>query len=246
MYFGYDIFTGSVDEAVSVIKNSIIDRTQTWVCCLNVYKMAYTFRIPGFFGKISKARLLITDGVSVLLTARLLGCRVRERVNGVTLFYRLLDEANKNQYRIFFLGSRQNVLHQTVERVRADYPGIVIAGHHDGFFQDAPEVLTEIRESQPDILFVALGSPKQELFIAQHRSAITASVVMGVGGSFDVFSGLAPRAPAIVQRFGLEWLFRCAVEPQKYLRRYYTVIPIFITNFIKYYFNGRKIDPSWR
>ncbi len=239
-YFGYDIFTGTVDQAVAKLNHCIREKQQSWVCCLNVYKMAFTFRIPQFFEKISTAQLLITDGMSVFLTARLLGCRVKERVNGVTLFSRLLDEANKHNYKIFFLGSRPEVVETTVTQVHSEYPGIIVAGYRDGFFADPDEVLAQVRKTDADILFVALGSPKQELFIHEHRSKINARIVMGVGGSFDVFSGLTPRAPIVAQRLGLEWLFRCIVEPRKYLRRYYQVIPVFVRNFIKQYFADHK------
>ncbi len=245
-YFGYDIFEGTVDEAVSVITGAIEARKQKWVCCVNVYKMAYTFRIPNFFDKVSTAQLLVTDGISVLLTARLLGCRIKQRVNGVTLFYRLLDEASRKSYRVFFLGSRPEVLDRMLERLADQYPGISVAGHHHGFFTSADDVLAQAREADPDILFVALGSPKQELFIYEHRAKINARIVMGVGGSFDVFSGLTPRAPVVVQRLGLEWLYRCIVEPRKYLGRYYNVIPIFLRNFVKHYVSRRRTELSGR
>ena len=234
-YFGLNIYTDTQKAALTQIQKNIETKTPTFIAALNVYKMSYAFRMPGFAKTLSKANMLITDGVSVLLTARLLGCSVKERITGVRLFGDLLSLANQGRYRIFLLGSQEAVIQTVLSKIRAEYPDLVVAGHQNGFFDDAEAVAKRISESGSDILFVALGSPKQELFMERFYDDLGVPIRMGVGGSFDVFSGLTPRAPALSQKLGLEWLYRCVVEPRKYLRRYSQTIPIFLYEFTKHY-----------
>ncbi len=240
-YFGLKIYTDTQKSAISTIQQNIETKTPTFIACLNVYKMSYAFRMPGFSKILSKANMLITDGVSVLLTARLLGCPVKERITGVQLFCDLLEVAHQHRYRIFFLGSQEAVLQKVLDKIRAEYPNLIVAGYQNGFFEDEAAIADRIRESNSDILFVAMGSPKQELFMEQYADRLGVPIRMGVGGSFDVFSGLTPRAPLLSQKLGLEWLYRCVVEPKKYLRRYSQTIPIFLYEFTKHYLSfGRS------
>ena len=234
-YFGLNIYTDTQKAALTQIQKNIETKTPTFIACLNVYKMSYAFRMPGFAKILGKANMLITDGVSVLLTARLLGCRVKERITGVQLFGDLLEVADQRRYRIFFLASQETVIQTVLDKIKEDYPNLIVAGHQNGFFEDPEAVAQRIKESDSDILFVAMGSPKQELFMERFSDKLGVPIRMGVGGSFDVFSGLTPRAPALSQKLGLEWLYRCVIEPRKYLRRYSQTIPIFLYEFTKHY-----------
>ena len=123
---------------------------------------------------------------------------------------------------MYFLGARADVLTRAVERLREKYPRLEVAGARDGYYDDeeAPAVCEEIRASRPDILFVAMSSPRKEYFLGEHGPNLGASFVMGVGGAIDVIAGVTRRAPVVWQRLGLEWLFRLLQEPRRMFRRY--------------------------
>jgi N-acetylglucosaminyldiphosphoundecaprenol N-acetyl-beta-D-mannosaminyltransferase len=148
--------------------------------------------------------------------------------------YKLLEKANEKGYRIFFLGAKEAVLQQVLTVVRTVYPGVQIAGSHHGYFTPAEEaaLVHQIRMAQADILFIAFGTPKKELWVKRYLHAMGVPVVHGVGGSFDVLAGVIPRAPLWMQRNGLEWLFRLWQEPRRMWRRYLVTNTLFIILFL--------------
>jgi N-acetylglucosaminyldiphosphoundecaprenol N-acetyl-beta-D-mannosaminyltransferase len=151
-------------------------------------------------------------------------------VAGIDLFLELLGEASRRRYRVYFLGARPQVLHKMLAEVRRRYPCLVVAGARDGYFnaESEAQVAAEIRESNPDLLFLGMSSPRKELFGARWGTRTGALVVHGVGGSFDVLAGLTRRAPIWWQRYGLEWLYRAAQEPVRLGRRYLTTNTSFV------------------
>jgi N-acetylglucosaminyldiphosphoundecaprenol N-acetyl-beta-D-mannosaminyltransferase len=140
-----------------------------------------------------------------------------ERVSGVELVERLCALSPQKGYRLFFFGAAPGVAAQAAERMQAKYPGAEFVGTRNGFFtpDDLPDIIAEIRAARPDILCVALGIPKQEKFIAAHRDELGASVLIGVGGTFDVLSGTVRRAPKLFQALRIEWLWRVLSNPKK-------------------------------
>jgi len=135
---------------------------------------------------------------------------------------RLLDEAEQHGFSVFFLGAEASVLERAVAAIRSRHPRLKIAGTRDGFFAPSSEeeVATSIRSSGADLLFVGMGSPYKEEFLARRRDTLGVHFAMGVGGSFDVWAGLTHRAPLWIQRVGLEWLYRTLQEPRRLLPRY--------------------------
>ena len=166
--------------------------------------------------------LINADGAGVVWASRLLRDPLPARVAGIDLMHRLLARAEGAGYRVYFLGARADVLQTALERIRERHPRLVIAGARDGYFSDAEAtaVATSIRETRPDIVFVAMSSPRKEYFIGTHGEELGAPFVMGVGGSIDVVAGITRRAPRSWQRLGLEWLFRLIQEPRRLFRRY--------------------------
>lgn len=166
--------------------------------------------------------VISADGQSVVWASRLLGAPLPERVAGVDLMDRLLAEAELRGYGVFILGARADVLDEAVRRIRERHPQITIAGARDGYFSDAEEaeVCEEIRSSGAHILFVAISSPRKELFLGEHGPSLKVPFVMGVGGSIDVMAGITKRAPRLWQRLGIEWLYRLLQEPRRMFRRY--------------------------
>ena len=152
----------------------------------------------------------IADGFSILIASHLTGDPVPERIAGIELLENARQLANNNNYGVFFLGARPEILTKVIDKCMAKYPGINIVGHHHGYFKDCEVdvVVNEIAASNADILFIALGLPQKEYFIHDHVNRFNVGVVLPVGGSFDVFAGTKKRAPQFVRKYGIEWLWR--------------------------------------
>jgi N-acetylglucosaminyldiphosphoundecaprenol N-acetyl-beta-D-mannosaminyltransferase len=167
---------------------------------------------------------VLTDGQPLLPMARMLGIRIPERIDGIGLMEKLLVLADEKHYRIYLLGGRQDVLDKCVATVQQRYPGACIAGSRNGYFQqtDLPAIVANINAASADILFIGIASPMKEQFADQWKEHIKATIIQGVGGSFDVLTGLIPRAPVWIQRLGFEWLYRVAQEPRRMFWRYAT------------------------
>jgi N-acetylglucosaminyldiphosphoundecaprenol N-acetyl-beta-D-mannosaminyltransferase len=147
---------------------------------------------------------------------------VPERVAGIDLMVQLLGVCAQQGYRPYFLGARRDVLDRAIAVARQRWPGLEFAGSRDGYFrsEEEPAVVDEIRRSGADCLFIGMPTPRKERFLHQHRDSLGVPFIMGVGGSFDVLAGLVARAPAAMQRLGLEWLHRTLQEPRRMWRRY--------------------------
>jgi N-acetylglucosaminyldiphosphoundecaprenol N-acetyl-beta-D-mannosaminyltransferase len=189
---------------------------------INTAKLIALDDDPALREVVNRCGLINADGAGVVLAARLMGAPLPGRVPGIDLMHRLLSLAEQRSYRVFVLGAKADVLEQAVQRLRAEHPALTIAGWRDGYFTDdeADEVCAEIRAARPHILFVAISSPRKELFLGEYGPTLGAPLVMGVGGSIDVVAGITRRAPELMQKLGLEWFFRLAQEPRRLARRY--------------------------
>jgi N-acetylglucosaminyldiphosphoundecaprenol N-acetyl-beta-D-mannosaminyltransferase len=197
------------------------------VCTVNPEFIVDAHREPGFGAVLRRADLRVPDGVGVLWAASLLGVPLRERVTGSDGIYRIAARAAARGWRVFFLGAAPGVAHATAEKLRALYPALIVAGAYDGSPQaaDWQPIRAWLESTQPDILFVAYGHPKQDFWIDRHRAELPAAVALGVGGAFDFVAGVATRAPRWMQRLGLEWLHRLLHEPWRWRRM--TKLPVF-------------------
>ncbi len=173
-------------------------------------------------GIVERCDLVSVDGQPVVWASKLLRDPLPERVAGIDLMFRLLALAEERGYRVFVLGAKQEVLETAVARLAETYPRLTIAGYHHGYFADADSaaVCETVRAGEPHILFVAMSSPRKEYWLAEHAAALGVPFSMGVGGSIDVVAGLTKRAPAFMQRLGLEWFYRFAQEPLRLGPRY--------------------------
>lgn len=163
------------------------------------------------------ADLVVPDGAGVVWAARHQGQAVPERVAGFDLTQRLLALSAIKGYRLFFLGSSPEVIHKAKAKAEEMYEGIKIVGSQHGFFikADEPNIIQQIRQKKPDILFVALGVPKQEKWLYHHLMELQVPVSIGVGGTFDVMAGVMKRAPLWMQKLNLEWSYRLIKQPQR-------------------------------
>lgn len=181
---------------------------------------------------IRDADLVTADGVGVLLSARILGESLPERVTGVELAEELFRQGAKEGWRFYFLGAAPGVAEEARQRMMVAYPGLNVIGCQDGYYPREKErrLVEAIAEAKTDILLVGLGSPRQDYFIETYKDALGASVLMGVGGSFDVFSGKVQRAPELFRALKLEWLYRIATDPKRWKRS--LALPRFVLKVI--------------
>jgi N-acetylglucosaminyldiphosphoundecaprenol N-acetyl-beta-D-mannosaminyltransferase len=189
---------------------------------INAAKLVSMQEDPALRDSIAGSEIVNADGQSVVWASRLLGDPLPCRVAGIDLMHELLAAAARRGDPVFVLGARADVLERAVTNLHARYPGLVVAGTQDGYFSDddVDEVCTAIRAARAAMLFVAMSSPRKELFLAEHGPSLGVPFVMGVGGAIDVAAGVTRRAPAGFQRLGLEWLYRLLQEPRRMWRRY--------------------------
>ncbi|WP_281412014.1 WecB/TagA/CpsF family glycosyltransferase [Motiliproteus sediminis] len=214
-------------ETVEYIAHKIDEREFVQHVVVNVAKLVNMRKDSRLDESVRECDIVNIDGMGVVWGARLLGYEVPERVAGVDLFHKLVAMSAERGFPVFLLGAKPEVIEETTRRVERMYPNIKIAGFHHGYFwDDEKAVVDKIRESGARLLFVAITSPKKENFINQWKNQIGVDFVMGVGGTFDVVAGKVRRAPAWMQRSGLEWLYRVYQEPRRMWKRY------LITNFL--------------
>jgi N-acetylglucosaminyldiphosphoundecaprenol N-acetyl-beta-D-mannosaminyltransferase len=166
---------------------------------------------------VRAADMVTADGRGVIWMARVLGLPVTERVSGVDLVERICARAREKAYSVYLLGALPGVAEEAARALESRCPGLKVVGTHHGYFtsEEEPKVVRRIVEAKPDIIFVALGAPRQEKWIRRHMAELQAPVAIGVGGSFDVLAGRVPRAPQWMQKTGLEWLYRLARDPKR-------------------------------
>jgi N-acetylglucosaminyldiphosphoundecaprenol N-acetyl-beta-D-mannosaminyltransferase len=166
---------------------------------------------------LKNADMLVADGAGVVLASKLLGRPVPEKVSGIDLVREIFKTYASTGLSCYLLGAKPGVAQEAADRIKAKYPGLVIAGVRDGYFteQDEAEIINDIGRSSPDLLLVALGAPKQEKWIYKLLGRLNAKVCIGVGGTFDILSGRMRLCPDFFRRNGLEWLYRLCKEPRR-------------------------------
>jgi N-acetylglucosaminyldiphosphoundecaprenol N-acetyl-beta-D-mannosaminyltransferase len=211
-----------MDETVDAVMAMVSCGRPHQHVCLNAAKVVELERNPQLSDAISACDLVNVDGQAVVWAAGYLGKEVPERVAGVDLFERLLGEAAAKGLRVYFLGATATTVRRVCEVAQERWPSLLVAGANDGFWrpEEEADVVARVAASNADLLFVALPSPRKELFLEQHAEALGVPFRMGVGGSFDVLAGVTKRAPRWMQRLGLEWFYRFAQEPRRMFKRY--------------------------
>ena len=219
----------TMEETLDVIDAMIATRRVHQHVVVNVSKVVQASRDPGIRAILDSCDLVNVDGQPVIWASRLLGHGLRERVPGVDLMQHLIARAAVRGYGVFLLGARGDVVTAVERRIRREHPGLHIAGARHGYWEPADEagIADAVAASGADILFLAIGSPAKEQFLARWKDSMSIPLVMGVGGSFDVYAGRTKRAPGWMQRAGLEWLYRVLQEPRRLWYRYLSDAPQF-------------------
>ena len=170
---------------------------------------------PEFRRVLNAADLVLPDGIGVVYSAKILGTPLKERVPGIEFAEAMLSALNDMGGRLYLLGAKPGVAEEAGRRICARYPALVLCGTHDGYFKDEQAILPEIAAAKPDLLFVCLGAPKQEKWMARWGQHTGAKLAIGLGGCLDVFAGNVRRAPEQWQKLGLEWAYRLKKEPKR-------------------------------
>ncbi len=224
-----------MEETLGVVEGFIRSGRPHQHVVINVDKIVKASRDPALRQIINDCDLINADGMPVVWASRLLGKPLKERVTGVDLFEALMARAAEKGWRVFLLGAREEVVSGVAHLYPARYPGLTLAGYRNGYWkpEDEDRVVAEIAATRPDILFVAISSPKKEAFLARYQAAMKVPFAMGVGGTFDVAVGLVKRAPVWMQKAGLEWFYRFLQEPRRMFRRYFIDDMAFVALFAR-------------
>jgi len=219
-FLGVRVHNVSSAEALQILESFIQERRPHQVVTVNPEFVMEAHCLPVFRDVLEGADLSLPDGIGLLLAARIQGARLKERVTGVDTVSRVAAMAAQKGHTLFLLGAAQGVAEETAQRLTAANPSLRIVGTYAG--SPAPEeedgIIARVAAAHPDVLFVAYGAPKQDLWIARNLARLDVPVVMGIGGAFDFISGRTRRAPAWMQRAGLEWLHRLIREPWRWRR----------------------------
>jgi N-acetylglucosaminyldiphosphoundecaprenol N-acetyl-beta-D-mannosaminyltransferase len=219
---GCEIDRLDMAQTVALIDGIIARRGFAQHVAVNAAKIVAMREDPELGRIVRGCELVSADGQSVVWASRILRDPLPTRVAGIDLMQELLALAEARGYRVFILGAREDVLMRALERVSERHPRLSLAGARDGYFsdEDAEAVADEVAAHRPDIVFVAMPSPRKEYWLGGYGRRLGAPFVMGVGGSVDVLAGEIRRAPPALQRLGLEWLFRLVQEPRRLFVRY--------------------------
>ena len=234
---GVPVHAYTMQEVVTELDKRIAAQEQTFVVTANAEIIMACQEDDSYNDIVSKAEIVLPDGAGAVWAGRHLGNKVPERVAGFDLYLELMELASKKGYKAFFFGSAPGVAEIAKEVCEKRYPGVQIVGTRNGYFKelDEPEIIQQINDSGAQMLFAALGAPKQEKWLAVHRDKLNPSVLMGIGGSFDVLAGRMERAPKWMQDASLEWLFRLYKQPSRFIRM--LALPKFV---IEVYLHGDK------
>lgn len=209
-------------ETIHLIDKSIIEKRPIHHVVINAAKVVNAQKDPVLKESIVSCDIINADGQAIVWASRLFNTALPERVAGIDLMESLVKLSVQKKYRIFFLGATEEIVNTVVNFYSNQYGKEIIAGYRNGYFKKEEEqtVAKQISDSNADILFVAMSSPKKEIFLNTYKDIIQTSFIMGVGGSFDVVAGHVKRAPLWMQKSGLEWFYRVMQEPRRMWKRY--------------------------
>lgn len=210
---GFDSLT--MDAAVSRGMALMAEKKAAYVVTPNPEIVMLAREDPALLNAVRDAALVLPDGIGVVKGARILGTPLKEKIPGIDFATNLMAKMSESGQKLFLLGAKPGVAELAAAALQERFPGLVICGTNDGYFQDDAPVIEKINAVQPDLLLVCLGAPKQELWMQTNASRLSVGLMAGLGGSLDVFSGVTERAPEIWQKLGLEWLHRLLKEPSR-------------------------------
>ena len=228
---GVDFISITMEDFVALVVKRMVEETKTFIVTANPEIVMYAQRDTNYKNILKKVNYVVPDGIGIVQAAKLLNNPLPERIPGFELMENLLHAADEHKRKIYMLGAKNEVLLKAIDNIKKRFPDVEIVGHHHGFFNwDDPTVINEIINTQPDLVFVALGFPRQEKWIHEHIHKVNKGIFIGVGGSFDVLAGNVKRAPLFWQKLNLEWFYRLIQQPSRWKRM--LVLPQFALKII--------------
>lgn len=231
-----------MDETLQHINNCIAYQKFTQHVVVNAAKIVDMQHDQLLRQSVLESDIINADGMAVVWASRFLGKPLPERVAGIDLMMNLVEMAHEKGYKCFFLGAKEEVVTKVVEIFKEKYSESIIAGYRNGYFDEKDEesIAKEIGNSGAHMLFVAISSPKKEIFVNKYKNIMKVPFVMGVGGSFDVVAGKTKRAPLWMQKIGMEWFYRFTQEPRRMWKRYLVGNSKFIWLVLKEKFKSER------
>ena len=223
---GYGVDSFTFDEAVEYAYSH-----HGQIVTINPEMISEARKNKDFSEIVEHADLVVPDGIGVEIGLKILGHKVR-RIPGIELGRALIVKFSDENKTVAFVGAKPEVVESAVKMLRTDIQNLNVVYFHDGYFKDANIIMDSLYQAKPDLVLVALGSPKQEFFIAEMKTRLPNSTFIGLGGSFDVWAGHVERAPEIYQNLGLELLYRTIKEPKRF-KRIFPTLPLFILSVLK-------------
>ncbi|MGC8902064.1 MAG: WecB/TagA/CpsF family glycosyltransferase [Fervidobacterium sp.] len=221
-FYSYPLICGKVEELHKYLLTSIQEGKKLFVVTLNSQIFLRAQQLPDYDEALKHATLHLPDGSGVVWAVKK-HCKINtDRVPGIDTMIYLCNESKKHNWKVYLLGAKPDVVKKAAQRLKES--GVNIVGYHHGYFEDQTPA-KEITKLKPDLLFVGMGAPRQELWIFQHID-LPFKLAMGVGGSFDVIAGVKKRAPTLFQKLRLEWFYRWITEPVSRAR-----VPIDVMKF---------------
>jgi N-acetylglucosaminyldiphosphoundecaprenol N-acetyl-beta-D-mannosaminyltransferase len=234
------------ERTMDAMDEMVASGTPGYVCCSPVHAVMVARDDPEMMSALRGSTLAVPDGMPLVWAAKLLGESISNRVYGPELMLRYSDRCAEQGHRVWLYGGRdQGALAQLALNMRTRHPGIRIVGGFSPPFRDLTareeeELVARVNEQRPDVVWVGIGVPKQEKWMARMRDRLDAPVLVGVGAAFDFHAGLVPQAPDWMQRFGLEWAYRLGHEPRRLWKRYARYNPLFVFGFARQYAQHRR------
>lgn len=217
----------SMEEFLQIFEERLLNEEKTFVVTANPEIVTKANTDPVYRETLNKADFITADGIGVVIASKILKTPLKERVSGFDLMGKLLHKAEQLNLKVYLLGAKDTTLEKAYKNIKAKHPKINIVGRHHGYIDiENEDLVTEIVDLKPDLIFVALGFPKQEYWITKHMHRFSKGLFIGLGGSFDVWAGEVKRAPEIWIKLNLEWLYRLIQEPGRFKRM--LVLPKFL------------------
>ncbi|WP_408007877.1 WecB/TagA/CpsF family glycosyltransferase [Pseudalkalibacillus sp. A8] len=208
------------EQFVDTLLTHIKRKEKKFIITANPEIVMQTYKDPSFKRIVQKSSYVTPDGIGIIMAAKMLNKPIPERITGIETMIALLQKAEKNGHSVYFLGAKDTTLKKVVDNVHVRFPGLRIVGYRDGYFSsdESTNIRDEIKQLQPDMVFVGLGAPRQEKWISENFLHFQKGIFMGVGGSFDILSGEVKRAPRLWRKLNLEWLYRLVTQPWRFKR----------------------------
>ncbi|MDN4076688.1 WecB/TagA/CpsF family glycosyltransferase [Paenibacillus polymyxa] len=240
-----DVAALTFQETVHTLERWAVGRKDSYVCICNTHSIVTAGNHPEFHEALTQADLCTPDGMPLVWALKLYGFERQDRVDGPSLMLKLCERAPQTEVSVYFYGSTPDTLDSLKDRVGQDYPGIRIAGSFSPPFrelqpEEEKQIIEEINASGAHLIFVSLGCPKQEIWMHRNKDRIR-GVMVGVGAAFDYITGKVRRPPLMIQRLGLEWLYRLLCEPKRLWKRYAYNNPMYIYRFLKSYRHNKRL-----